>query len=221
MHSLETPLVKTSTLPWEYKADAASPTKRVRFSEHHFSSPKAYLTVTMRYYLLLAAAVVSVVALPAGPNLGACAGNCTKVTGTLSVLENLGPPATTFYSSFLKVPACPASPGSSLTCNTQAIRSANLGAPPGTALGRPEGVMCTSNVECLNNYCSASGVCQTADLCRPQGLDEYLYCETPSLISTECHSGVCCTPGGDTPLMCRSLDYCTPWKLHDACLTFN
>lgn len=47
----------------------------------------------------------SVAALPAEPMLEARAVNCAKVTGALFVLKNLGPPASTFCSSFLKVPA--------------------------------------------------------------------------------------------------------------------
>lgn len=59
----------------------------------------------MRYHLIFAAAIGSVVAFPAEPTLAARAVDCGKVTGALSVLKNLGPPATTFCSSFLKVPA--------------------------------------------------------------------------------------------------------------------
>ncbi|KAJ4378756.1 hypothetical protein N0V86_005627 [Didymella sp. IMI 355093] len=59
----------------------------------------------MRFNVVLAATISSVAALPAEPTLEARAVNCAKITGALSVLKNLGPPATTFCSSFLKVPA--------------------------------------------------------------------------------------------------------------------
>ncbi|KZM25154.1 hypothetical protein ST47_g3697 [Ascochyta rabiei] len=60
----------------------------------------------MLYHLLFVAAVGSVSALPAEPTLAARGPiNCAKVDGAIAVLKNLGTPATTFCSSFLKIPA--------------------------------------------------------------------------------------------------------------------
>ena len=50
---------------------------------------------------ILASAIGSVAALLAKPTLAARAVDCAKVTGALSVLKNLGPPATMFSSRYL------------------------------------------------------------------------------------------------------------------------
>lgn len=60
------------------------------------------------FKLLLAATASGLVAAWPEPTAAAYLDNraidCSKVTGALSVLKKLGPPATTFCSSYLKLP---------------------------------------------------------------------------------------------------------------------
>lgn len=56
--------------------------------------------------------------------------DCSKVNGALSILKKLGPPATTFCSSYLKVPATK----TVITTVTPATVSVNLAVRPTLSL---------------------------------------------------------------------------------------